>query len=166
MNLWSAGAYTLNCYASKDNSISDKYYFLCDDVINDMIVTSIHPASQPGSVVVLACNDNTIKFISDEGEQLYSTVLEASPSSISLATSEETAINSESTIICYGLNNGNIGAIELGADEAIVLWEVNCSEEVTKAPISIIKVAALKEKPHLIVARDDSTIEVHRFQER
>ena len=41
MNLWSAGAYTLNCYASKNNSIADKYFFICEDVINDMVVTSV-----------------------------------------------------------------------------------------------------------------------------
>ena len=40
MNLWSAGTYTLNCYASQNNTISDKYYFVCEDVINEMIVTS------------------------------------------------------------------------------------------------------------------------------
>ena len=27
-NLWSAGAYTLNCYASQNNAIADKYFFV------------------------------------------------------------------------------------------------------------------------------------------
>lgn len=43
MNLWSAGAYTLNCYASSNNTIQDKYYYLCDDKINEMIITQIAP---------------------------------------------------------------------------------------------------------------------------
>ena len=63
------------------------------------------------------------------------------------------------------MSNGNIGAIELGHDEAIVLWEVDYSEQ-TKAPVSIVKVATLKNALHLVVVRDDSTIEVHRFMER
>ena len=71
MNLWSAGAYTLNCYASKNNSINDKYYFLCDDIINDMVVTSFNPKEQENSIVVLSCNDSTVKVISDEGKLLY-----------------------------------------------------------------------------------------------
>ena len=71
MNLWSAGAYTLNCYTSSNNSIADKYYFLCDDIINDMLVTSLDPESQTDSSVVLACNDSTLKVISDEGKLLY-----------------------------------------------------------------------------------------------
>ena len=33
-NLWSAGTYTLNCYASSNNTITDKYFFVCDDKIN------------------------------------------------------------------------------------------------------------------------------------
>lgn len=65
----------------------------------------------------------------------------------------------------YGLSNGNIGAIELGQDEAIVLWEVDCSSEQSKAPVSIVKVATLKDVLHLVVVRDDSTIEVHRFMD-
>ena len=71
-----------------------------------------------------------------------------------------------SRIVCYGLSNGNIGAIELGHDEAIVLWEVDCSAEQPKAPVSIVKVATLKDALHLVVVRDDSTIEVHRFMDR
>ena len=118
MNLWSAGAYTLNCYASNNNSITDKYYFLCDDIIHDMVVTSISPKSQSDSIVVLACNDSTVKVISDQGKLQYEAVLDSAPISLSQIKSQD------STIICYGLSNGNIGAIELGQDEAIVLWEV------------------------------------------
>ena len=37
-NLWSAGDYTLNCYASSNNKIADKYYYVSDDKINSMLV--------------------------------------------------------------------------------------------------------------------------------
>ena len=124
MNLWSAGAYTLNCYTSSANTIADKYYFLCDDIINDMIVTS---SEDEQALVVLACNDSTVKVISDSGKLLYLAALDAAPTSISLVESEEMKTNSP--IICYGLNNGNIGAIELENDMALVLWEVDCSSD-------------------------------------
>ena len=66
-NLWSAGSYTLNCYASSNNTIADKYFFVCDDKINDMIVHHCD-LSKRGSVepyVILACNDSSIKVIND-----------------------------------------------------------------------------------------------------
>ena len=56
-NLWSAGTYTLNCYASKNNAIAEKYFFVSDDKINDMIV--LHGSDSTN--VILACNDATIK---------------------------------------------------------------------------------------------------------
>ena len=87
MNLWSAGAYTLNCYTSSNNSIADKYYFLCDDIINDMLVTSLDTSSQTDSSVVLACNDSTIKVVSDEGKLLYSAMLYSAPISLSMVES-------------------------------------------------------------------------------
>lgn len=41
-NLWSAGEYILNCYESgAAGKILDKYYFICDDKINDLIVAPV-----------------------------------------------------------------------------------------------------------------------------
>jgi len=40
-NLWSAGEYILNCYESVNNKIIDKYFFICEDRINDMLVCSV-----------------------------------------------------------------------------------------------------------------------------
>ena len=87
MNLWSAGVYTLNCYASSNNTIQDKYYFLCDDKINDMIVTQLLPDHVESSVI-LACNDGSLKVVSDHGKLLYQTILDAAPMSISLFEDE------------------------------------------------------------------------------
>lgn len=88
MNLWSAGAYTLNCYASSNNTIQDKYYYLCDDKINEMIITQLAPEHQESSAV-LACNDGSLKVISDAGKLLYSTSLDAAPMSIAIVEDEE-----------------------------------------------------------------------------
>ena len=65
-------------------------------------------------------------------------------------------------MICYGLQNGNIGATELGIDESIILWEM---ELMGRAPVQILRVATMKEQLHAVVVRDDSTIEVHKFLE-
>jgi len=40
-NLWSSGMFTLNCYQSANNQIIDKYYYLSEDKINDMIVVNL-----------------------------------------------------------------------------------------------------------------------------
>ena len=40
-NLWSAGEYILNCYESQGSKIVDKYYYICEDKINDMIVAPV-----------------------------------------------------------------------------------------------------------------------------
>lgn len=58
--------------------------------------------------------------------------------------------------------------MELGSDEAIVLWELDCSAEDAKAPVSHIKVAQLKDKqvPSCLLVRDDSTIEIYKFTPR
>ena len=58
--------------------------------------------------------------------------------------------------------------MELQGDEAIVLWEMDCNMEESKAPISHIKVAQLKEAnpPSCIIIREDSTIEIYKFVSR
>ena len=85
-NLWSAGDYTLNCYASSNNAIADKYFFVCDDKINQMIVhfTDLARSGRIDPYVLLACNDSTVKVISDNGSQLYQAHLDAAPTCISL----------------------------------------------------------------------------------
>lgn len=41
-SLWSAGEYILNCYESKENNkIVDKYFYICEDRINDMVVVPV-----------------------------------------------------------------------------------------------------------------------------
>ena len=39
--LWSAGDYILNCYESVENKILDKYFYICEDKINDMVIASV-----------------------------------------------------------------------------------------------------------------------------
>ena len=126
-NLWSAGAYTLNCYASANNAIADKYFFVCDDKINEMIV---HHGDLTGSgvvepYVILACNDCSIKVIDDQGELIYKTTLDAAPTCITLIKAQPESQGP--LILMYGLQNGNIGAVELSKDEAVGLWEVDCN---------------------------------------
>ena len=132
-----------------------------------MLVYHGNLSSQGGgeeAYVFLACNDSTVKVIGDNGRLIYFVTLEAAVTSITLVSSPLTANQEREsqaaaagneafsetntaapTIILYGLQNGNFGALELLGDEAIVLWEFDCNSEENKAPISHIKVAQLKE---------------------
>ena len=66
-------------------------------------------------------------------------------------------------MIIYGLRNGTIGALELTLteDEAVILWEEECEA----APVSVIKTTELSGQQHLILSRDDGTIEMYLFNQ-
>jgi len=69
-------------------------------------------------------------------------------------------------LLVYGTKSGGIGAVELASDEAIVLWEVDCTFE-GKSAVSHIKVAQLQEgQQHVVLTRDDGTIEIYSYSER
>jgi hypothetical protein len=60
------------------------------------------------------------------------------------------------------LKNGTIGALEatLGEDEAFTLWE----EEGNQSAVSVIKTATFADyRNHIVLARDDGTIEIYFF---
>lgn len=158
----------MNCYASANNAIADKYFFVCDDKINEMIV---HHGDLRGNgmiepFVILACNDCTIKVIDDTGSLIFQTILDAAPNCITLVKQSSEAPGP--LILMYGLQNGNIGAVELSRDEAVGLWELDCNSEESKAPVSHLKVAQLKEgQPECcIIVREDSSIEIYKFSPR
>ena len=54
---------------------------MCDDKINAMIVH--HGAAGETAVVILACNDSSIKVIADNGRLQYQSILDAAPTCIS-----------------------------------------------------------------------------------
>ena len=64
--------------------------------------------------------------------------------------------------IAYGMKNGSFGILELDAQGAIFLLEQDLSDE-GKAPVSLIKVASLKEELHCVLAREDGTIELYHI---
>ena len=113
-NLWSAGDYTLNCYASSNNKIADKYYYVSDDKINSMLVHH-GDLSQSGNTmdpyVLLACNDSTLRIICSNGKLFYQTNLEASPTCLTMLDTsqsqstdlDEPASDNVPTVVLYGL---------------------------------------------------------------
>ena len=121
-----------------------------------MVVTDIEPDKWNP---VLACQDSSIKVLDDNGQLLYKVTLEAPVVCLSLL---KWKTSRNSPMICFGLKNGNIGALELKGDESIVLWEVDCAEE-GKAPCAFVEVTTLKDELHLVVARDDGSIEIYWF---
>lgn len=52
-----------------NNKIVDKYFFICDDKINDMLVSSV--SGQMVLNPVIACQDKTIKVLVDGDKLLY-----------------------------------------------------------------------------------------------
>lgn len=70
-NLWSAGPYTLVCYESRDNRIADKYFYTCEEQINELIVAQLPSSKEDNFNPVLACQDSTIKVLTNNGKFLY-----------------------------------------------------------------------------------------------
>lgn len=64
-NLWCAGEYILNCYQSAANQIKDRFYFICEDKINDMVLAPV--AGQMVLNAVLACQDKQIRVLAEDG---------------------------------------------------------------------------------------------------
>lgn len=81
---------------------------------------------------ILACQDSTIKVLNHRGGILYQARMESPVMSVSLA---EELTSRGCPLLCYGLKNGNIGALELSKEEAIHLWEVDCQDD-GRAPVS------------------------------
>lgn len=160
--LWSTGKHTLNCYMSTASRIVDKYYYMAEDTIAHMLVVEIVRGSNIGQAV-LAVQDK-IKVLNDRGQVAYQTQVD---SPIVCLDVRPKPTKAGCPLIVYGTKNGNIGAVELTKDEAIVLWETDFTFE-KKSGVSLIKVASLSpdEGPnHLIVTRDDSHIEVYTFSQ-
>jgi len=63
-SLWSSGEYILNCYESVGEKIVDKYFFICEDRINDMLVTPV--AGQMVNNPILACQDKSLRVLTDD----------------------------------------------------------------------------------------------------
>ena len=61
-------------------------------------------------------------------------------------------------IFGYGLKNGALGLIELTSEDAIILCEI---EPDNRSPAAIVRLFDLKNQTHLVVARDDGSIELY-----
>jgi hypothetical protein len=120
-NLWSAGEYILNCYESVNNKIVDKYFFICEDKINDMVIATV--SGQMVSNPVLACQDKALRVLVDD-KILYQHKFDSACTALSLAPE---MTHRYCPVVGYGLKNGGIGCIELTRDEPVVLWSLEGS---------------------------------------
>jgi len=156
--LWSTGKHTLNCYASAENRIVDKYYYIAEDVINHMTVVMIGS----DALAAVAVQDK-IRIIDNKGSMLYQTQLDAH---VTCFVVQEDPTKNGFPLLVFGTKSGNIGAIELTIDEAIVLWETDYQFE-NKSIVTHVKVASLKDGVNNIcLTRDDGSIEIYSFTER
>jgi len=159
--LWTAGDFTLNCYESTKSRIEDRYYYTSDERINDMLVLGF-PSEQYYSM--LACNDSTIRMIGPDGTLQYTSTFSSPVTAvISVGMTQR-----QSPLVCFGLRNGTIGALEatIGEDQAVILWEVEPElGQNTNSPVSILKLFD-NGQSHLVVARENGSLEIYRFDEK
>lgn len=174
--MWSAGEYILNCYESSGGlSILDKYYYTCDDKINDMIIAPVQGSSFLNPV--LACQDKQVRVLNNRGDEIvYTHKFDAPCTTISLSVDIS---ERQSPIMGFGLANGGIGLIELMRNKSREYWslepiQMNMGE---CAPVSLVKTCNLNKtqaRPHFqnveaedirdfIVARDDGSIEIYAY---
>lgn len=136
----------MNCYESSGSKIVDKYFYICDDKINDLIVAPV--AGQMVMNPIIACQDKQVRILSDLGdgktEILYTQKFEAACVSISLCPDLSTR---SSPIIAYGLANGEIGVLELMRSKSMVLWNLEASQISSGqgAPVSLVKACNLNK---------------------
>lgn len=131
-NLWSAGEYILNCYESVNNKIVDKYFYICEDKINDMLIASVS-----GQLVlnpVLACQDKTIRVLVDD-KVLYLQKFESACTAIALAPEQTHRF---CPVVGFGLKNGGVGCLELTRDEPVILWYLE-GAQTNGSTVSVVK---------------------------
>jgi hypothetical protein len=172
-NLWCAGEYILNCYQSAANQIKDRFYFICEDKINDMVLAPV--AGQMVLNAVLACQDKQIRVLAEDGKELlYSHPFESACVTLSLSPDLS---ERKCPVVGYGLNSGEVGVIELMRAQSNHLWSLDPSQIQNNAPARIVKVCQLKKANtqdgaasdpegtyDFIVARDNGVIEIYSFK--
>ena len=84
-HLWSSGEYILSCQESSNLNIINKYEYICDDKINDMVVAPVQ--GQGFLNPVLACQDKQVRVLSDRGDNvIYIHKFDSPCTAISLST--------------------------------------------------------------------------------
>jgi hypothetical protein len=121
LNLWSAGKFTLNCYGSQNGAVVNKYFYVCDEEINDLLVAKVDPNSDSYAAII-ACQDSAIRVITDTGKMTFEQNFGSPIITLNLS---ESVSQRNCPLIAYGLHNGNFGLFELNHEEAIVLWEID-----------------------------------------
>jgi hypothetical protein len=139
----------------------DKFVYVCDEEINDMLVVQV---GKDEYLTVLACNGSSIQVISDKGKLLCESQLGSAVNTLSLFKDAQAT---DHVYVAYGLQNGIFGVVEVTKEDVIVIWEVSPDElgRDKSAAVSFVLFASLQKLPHLIVVRNDSTLEVHRAED-
>ena len=93
---------------------------------------------------IMACQDKQLRVLGEDGKNmLYIHQFEAACVSISIAPDLS---ERSSPIIGYGLNNGEIGVIELMRNKPAVLWSVHPNQIESCSPVSIVKTCRLNKQ--------------------
>lgn len=135
----------MNCYESAGElRIIDKYYYTCDDRINDMIIAPVQGKDFLNPV--LACQDKQVRVLNDRGDNVvYSHKFDAPCTTICLSSDIS---ERQSPIIGFGLANGGIGVIELMRNKSKEYWSLEPIQmnDGDCAPVSLVKTGNLSKK--------------------
>lgn len=142
----------------------DKFFYICEDRINDMLIASV--SGQMVSNAILACQDKSIKVLV-ENELLYQQKFNSACMVLALSPEQSSRF---CPVIGYGLKNGTIGCVELTRGEPVVLWSLDGSQ-MNSSTVSVLTICKLFQEENegffnMIVGRDDGSIEVYSFEYR
>lgn len=104
--LWSCGDFILNNYGSGKDGIQDKFYYICEDKINDMMVQ--HVGGEMINNTILACEDGTIRALTNN-EVKYSQKVGGSPACMFDGSTESQRLGRSTPSVFYGAANGEFG---------------------------------------------------------
>ena len=171
-NIWISGEYILNHLSSGANSLIDKYFYMCEDKINAMLVAPITSPSTRNSL--LACEDKLLRVMEDD--QLgYAVPLSAPPTALlplqttpqySTPEDEESKTPVETppttNYFLYGCSNGIFGLCELQPSSAIPIWTLPPQEEISEGGVNGMAVFDILKSgtPQVILGKDNGVIEV------
>jgi Bardet-Biedl syndrome 7 protein len=160
--IWTAGDFVYNLFDDQGRDIN---FYMCDDKINHMMVTTVVPGAREYDVV-LGCQDRYVRVIQGS-DVLYRASVEGPISCVTsyrnrLADAEADD-RGECDDIIYGTDNGRIGKLSVVGGDLSRGWElpsephsgtVNCIEsfDVTKDGV-----------PDLVVGRDDGSMQIYGF---
>lgn len=115
--LWSSGDFVLQNYQSTGEGIKDKFYYVSEDKMNDLMVANV-----TGDLInnsILACEDGSVRVLGQSNDVIYAHKLDSAPMCVSKFESSR-----PTTHILYGTKRGNFGLLNMQREQAVPIWDI------------------------------------------